>query len=78
MILNVAIKRFEHFDNIDSNIDAKQNIDFDVAKKINETNETNKTNETNETDEQMIVDFFSILHVDFDVKSRKFELIFDF
>ena len=36
VILNVAIEKCEHFDDID----AKQNIDFDIAKKINE-----KTNE---------------------------------
>ena len=67
MIFNVAIKKFEHFDDIDSNIDKN------VAKKINEINETNETNETNKTNEQIIVDFFSILYVNFDIKSRKFE-----
>ena len=66
VILNVAIKKCEHFDDIDSN------IDINVARKIDETNEINETNE------QMIVDFFLILYVNSDVKNRKFELIFDF
>ena len=33
VILSVAIKKCEHFDDFDSNINAKQNIDFDVAKR---------------------------------------------
>ena len=65
VILNVAIKRCERFDDID----AKQNIDFDVAKKINETSETN---------EQINVDFFLILHVNSDAKIRKFKFLTDF
>ena len=67
VISNVAIEKCEFFDDIDSNIDAKQNIDFDVAKEINETNETNETNE------QMTVDFFLILYANSDAKIRKFE-----
>ena len=38
VILCVAIEKFEHFDNIDSN------IDINVAKKINATNETHEIN----------------------------------
>ena len=64
VILNVAIEKCEHFDDIKSNIETKQNIDFDVAKKIDETNKTNETNE---------IDFFINLNVTFSVKIRKFE-----
>ena len=32
VILNVAIEKFEHFNDSDSNINAMQNIDFDDAK----------------------------------------------
>ena len=66
VISSVAIERCEFFDDIDSDIDAEQNIDFDVAKKIDETSET------------MIVDFFLILQVNSDVMKRRFELISDF
>ena len=39
MTLNVAIEKYEHFNNIDAN----QNIDFNVAKeKIKKTKQTNK------------------------------------
>ena len=69
VILSVAIERHELFDDIDSNIDTNQNIDFDVAKKINESCETN---------EQINVDFFLILYVDSDAKTRKFKLLTNF
>ena len=69
IILNVAIKKHEFFDDISSNIDTNQNIDFDIAKKINETNETN---------EQINVDFFFILHVNSETKIRKFKFLTDF
>ena len=61
MIFNIAIEKFEHFNDIDLNIDEN------VAKKIDETDETNETNK------QIIIDFFSILYVNSDVKNRKFE-----
>ena len=61
VILSVAIEKFEHFDDIDSD------IDVNVAEKIDETDETCETNE------QMIVDFFLILYVNSDVKIQKFE-----
>ena len=64
VISNVATKKCDLFKNIDSNIDAKQNIDFDIAKKINEIDKTNK---------QMIIDFFLILYVNFDTNNWKFE-----
>ena len=60
VILNVAIERCEHFDDINSD------IDIDVAEKIDETSETSETNE-------QIVDFFLILYIDSDVEDRKFE-----
>ena len=41
VILNVAIEKCEHFRDYDSNIDAEQNIDFDVAKR-NKRNERNR------------------------------------
>ena len=69
VILNVAIEKREFFDDIDSNIDANQNIDFNVVKKVNETSKTNK---------QINVDFFLTLHVNSDAKVRKFKLLTDF
>ena len=69
VILNVAIEKHELFNDIDSNIDANQNIDFNVVKKINETSETN---------EQINVDFFLTLHVDSDAKIRKTEFLTNF
>ena len=64
MILSVAIERFEHFDDIDSD------IDVDVAEKIGEASEAD---EVSEADEQVTVDFFSILYVDSDVETRRFD-----
>ena len=60
VISNVAIKKYEFFDDIDSN------MNVNVAKKIDETNEMSE------------IDFFLILLMNFDVKNRKFELIFHF
>ena len=45
-------------------IDTNSNIDVNIAKKIDETNEMNEIN------------FFLILYVNFDVKNRKFDLIY--
>ena len=70
LILYIAIEKFEHFDDKNCETIFVENIWLrDVAKKINETNETKK---------HSIVDFFLILYVDFDVKTRKSKLLIDF
>ena len=63
VMLNVAIEKCEHFDDINSN------IDVNVVKKIDEINETN---------EQIIFNFFLILYVNFDIEIRKFKFLTSF
>ena len=66
-ILYIAIEKFEFFDEIYFENIFVENIWFrNIAKEINETNKTN---------EQINIDFFLILHVNFDTKIRKFKFL---
>ena len=66
VISSVAIKRCEHFNDTDSN------IDVDVAKKIENFSETNETNE------QTTVDFFAILHANSSARIWKSKFLTNF
>ena len=73
MILCVAIEKFESFDETKRETIFVENIWFrDVAKKIDDFCKINETNE------RMFADFSMILHVNFDVKTRKFKFLTDF